>query len=300
MASRNLTSKFVRLRDEFQSAPSSAASSESGRDVSLKTSFLQPSSEHENNSNHFSIHVEPAWKTKYDEISDILKSLRVLVNEIRVLREKVCRVSHDADDQKQQISQMQQLNMYSHKVAETIKIIQTKLTNESKCEGAEQMVIKNLNRKYTSELQSLITQFRTDSVTYNDYVKTFIAHDDPLPAPTVVYDDSQLQTNLHAEQDAMQLQHEKEFKQIQQIAQDVYQINDLFQELSGLLLVQGEQLNRIEANMYEASNHMQHAVEDHLIPAEKSSRQPAACACFVMLLVLNIVLLALVIYKENK
>jgi hypothetical protein len=274
MASRNLTRQY-----EAQRANKPSKNSDVPVDIDTQD---------------FSHLVDPTFARTEEVLADLRRQILLLGQ----LRERACRVSFDGA---QQVQELQAVHTYSSGVGSVIRqVLQNiehleKNSREKSRSSAESLVVTNRCRHYKQQLQVLVGKFRQDYAEYNTYVQRFANSQAEEDASTPFF-----QTQTQTQMSARAAQQRQEHAAVVQIARDVEQLSELFRDLGLMLAHQSELVDRIENHMNTADRHMQVAVQDNLIPAEKSSRPRCACACLFFLIVLNVVLVALCAVKWNN
>ena len=88
-------------------------------------------------------------------------------------------------------------------------------------------------------------------------------------------------------------------EEITKIAKSIEELAQIFKELAVLVIDQGTILDRIDYNMENAVEHAKEGVKQ-LHKAEEHQKANLAIKCIVVLVILNIIMVAIVVWKHSK
>lgn len=88
-------------------------------------------------------------------------------------------------------------------------------------------------------------------------------------------------------------------EEIVKIAKSIEELAQIFKELAVLVIDQGTLLDRIDYNMETAVTHAKQGVEQ-LDKAEGHQKKNLAIKCILLLVLLNIIMIGVLVWKHSK
>lgn len=272
MAIRNLTPAFVHLRALHQTQSSTMSTPSISVPITTTTTTTTEQTK------------------EFEAIEKIIADLEQMVKRFHSLQtdKRTIQWSSTADElDAQEISQC-----YTH-ITTIIKQTHHRLEPFS---HDPQPLIRNRRRASIQRLQVIFAQIRTEFGAYTQYAQQFKS----LPSYS---DNDCLDVPLMDLEDQLDVDVQQEVQQIQSIIIQLKQLRDIFDDLSNLLSVQSEALDRIDDHMTQSVTVIAETNEKQLIPAEKyaksSGRMAHGCALFWALVVVVLFIVVIVKYTRN-
>lgn len=314
MATRNRTTAFLSHRNQFSSRNTSFGGWDAQNedqaalvdgDAEYTTLNGAPGSDQLRDS------LPPEWVDIVEEVQYNTTRVRQRMKELAALHDKhLNRPSLDESMGEEHAIEImtQDITGMFHQCQKEIQKIGA-LSRQDGSAG-DLKVCKNVMSALARHLQNLSAQFRNDQSSYlkrlrsrDEREKQFFSTSmgggiEEVPEDDLdFYNDKGFmdgQLKQLEENTAMITEREKE---IQKIAQSLYEVQDIFKELSVLIIDQGTVLDRIDYNVEQIDTSVQKGVEE-LKGAEKYQKKNRKMLCILLLLVIVIILVFLVAFKK--
>lgn len=250
------------------------------------------------------------WTDKLEEIQAEINKIKKRTKELSLLHDRhLNRPTLDDGTEEEET-----INVKTQEITQMFqrcqRLIQTFNSTTRLSSGQEQKMIKNMVSSVARSLQDLSTSFRTAQSSYlkklqgreersNRYFSNGI---DLLGTETnqfsnfndMQFSDAQLQL---VEDNVLFVQQRE--KEILRIVQSIQELNDIFKELSTMIVDQGTILDRIDYNVEQTSTHVEKGL-DQLQKAAKYQKKSRKMLIIAVLFVAVIILLILLIGFKLK
>lgn len=154
---------------------------------------------------------------------------------------------------------------------------------------------ESLSFKLANDIQELAKQLRTQQRAFIDQRRQFEATEKvsflELAAEHELEGGEDWEWEIT---DEAMLDLQGRHQEISQIVQSIHQLNDIYKELSQMVILQGSLLDRIDENV-TASREAVAKGMGHLVKAEKHQKKTGRCACGVMVVLLVAISILLVV-----
>ena len=285
MATRNLTSKYQKLRRNYKQSQFSADPSASDWEQARRT-------------------LPPYWVDTVDECREHMKQIGKKMQDLENTHNLRLRVFSDSEEAKLEseidIITGQITGLFRKTERNLKRIFSTNLQQGTH----DDTIRRNIQSSMAKQLQDYSFEFRGMQKTYMSKLKEkkhgsegggFFAGDEPTAKPVDTgFNDVQLEMLRNYEKDVNQRDQE-----ISAIAKSIEELATIFKELSVLVIDQGTVLDRIDYNMEQVVDKVEAGV-DELEKAVKYQKSSRPVWCIVILLIANGVMILLLYFKYRK
>jgi syntaxin 16 len=269
--------------------------------------------------------LPPRWADVTDEITELLDTVARKGQLLERLHQKHVLPAFNDDDAKRaeegEIERLtQDITRAFHECQRAIKRVES-IVRESKRNGtltqAEESMAKNIQISLASRVQDASSLFRKKQSAYLKKLKTLSGFDNmaadrsSTPVPTTYNSDSSLlesdadrsysqttiqqQRQLHSNDSIIQ-QRERE---IEDIAQGIIELSDLFRDLHTMVIDQGTLLDRIDYNIESTATDVKGA-EKELIIAEGYQKKTTKRKIILLLILVVVGMIILLAIKPKR
>lgn len=317
MATRNLTKKFVDLRNASKANRSlNIGGNDSGFDSYSDREHLKPGNSSGWKSDPTSSwqalkanSLPPRWVEDIEKVEDDISKIELKIKELGTLHTKRLMVNFDTSEEEKE----HQINMKTKEITDIFHHAEMLLKKFSKDDGqvaqdSEIKVKTNIQRSIAKRLQSLSMSFRRSQKEYMGRLKNQKAEasgigildlEDQKPQSGNDFIDSGFTERQIALVDDTAAMVEQRDAEIQHIAKSIEELAQIFKELAVLVIDQGTILDRIDFNMETAVEHAKEGVVN-LEKAEETQKANPAMKCIGVLVLFIVILLIVIIAKHSK
>jgi len=315
MATRNLTSAFVQKRDNHDNHDNhdyrrtssdidgSDIENQLGRDANSRLIPLHPLSDV--NTNQEFNNIIPEWKTIADSVNNDFETIKKNMTKLSNFHKQNLLPSfNDTSDYTQSIEiitgeitrlfvnvkqKIQKVGIHSNSNAQDI-VMRKNLQSSLATQARELSVrFRDIQKSYLHKLKQRDAKFTGDEYFFNK-------NDDD----NIVDDDSNygFTTQQQFVVDIIEQDVNKREQEILDIAKNINELAEIFNDLSVLIIDQGEILDRIDYNIETAGTNVEKG-NDELKSAAKSQAYGRSCYCIMILAVIVIIMIVVVILKTT-
>jgi len=287
MATRNLTEKFTVFRDKAKGYEGYMGSSDSNDD----NIDIQQMNERK-------------WLNIIAEIDKTLAKIPRAITDLEQAHTNRLKVSFDEE---KDIENDQIINAKSDTVMSLFKTADQQIKSLAHISNRDDMIAQNCIKSKVMALKPFSERFKLIRQKYNESIKTthqshIIDLSHTPTASSNFYDQNQYSEQTQEHQQAMQIDENllhARTDQIQQLAQDISLLTDMFKDLDTMVETQGTVLDRIDYNIENANIHADKGVAE-LKQAVEYKKGCKTTACVIILLVIMIILASLLGVRENR
>jgi syntaxin 16 len=300
IASRNLTSTFIRFRNDRRAK-------RSFNDVVNTGARLLDLEANDRGPGGAGVSVEmtetklpPVWTDCAEQAREDIKNIKQkLVQLTKAQQKRLLKVFGDDDAPDKEVEAISsQISQLVRQCEQTIHQVKTRGADRDRTEK-EVSCRQNVQKGLATSLQTLSQQFRQSQKDYLGKIRerqTGALWDEPLKGGDdfdLGFSDEQAQELDHMEINATQRSQE-----ICQIATSINELHTVFKELAVLVIDQGSILDRIDYNIEQVVVQSQEA-NKQLQKAEESSKSNRAMKCIMILVTINMLLIVILIVKAR-
>jgi len=320
MATRSRTQIFMKMRDSMRTHKRGPRSNVELRELSdrkVHKNLLAAQSDDEGSTVDTRVYtVPPKWVTLVSDMNSDISSIKIKLSELQTMSGKALLpgFGDDEEDTESQITQT------VAEVSTLFKQAQMKMKLLGSEQGAgnqgDEEVRQNIQQRVAKQLMSLETEFRKGHKTYVAKLKgqeieeyrpdlslakpgsgaagasTFFEDE---PAECVDPRFSASQTLQLVMMDQMSAERER---QINQVAESVNDLADIFKEIQVLVIDQGTVLDRIDYNIEQAAGKIGDA-EVELRKANEYQKKSKTMLCIYLLLLLCGLMVVVLLLKKS-
>ncbi|XP_027350949.1 syntaxin-43-like isoform X2 [Abrus precatorius] len=320
MATRNRTLQFRKHRDAVKSvrAPlSSSASASTGPVIEMvstsllrsnRSSYAPLSTEDPGpatSRDAFTVGLPPSWVDDSEEIATTIQRARVKISELTKAHAKALMPSFgDGKEDQRHIETLTQ------EITSLLRKSEMRLKRFSAAGGSSEdsNVRKNVQRSLATDLQNLSMDLRRKQ---SAYLKR-------LQQQKEGYDGVDLEMNFNgskygshndgfddvgfSEEQMTKLKKSEQFseereREIEQVAKSVHELAQIMKDLSVLVIDQGTIVDRIDYNIQSVATSVEEGFKQ-LQKAERTQKKGGMVMCATVLVIMCVVMIVLLIFKE--
>lgn len=251
----------------------------------------------------------PPWMDALEEMQYVTTKIKQKLKELSMLHEKhVQRPAFDDNvAEERDIESLTQdiTQMFTH-CQRIVHRIQNSKSRDQYCGPQENRVASNVVVSLATSLQDLSVAFKTEQSSYLKRLKTREERsqqfmDSPLVTPTDGdhYTENYINQQTFNEQQLLLLEDNTERvrereKEVTHIVRSIVELNEIFKDLSHIVLEQGTVLDRIDYNVELVQSQVQQGLEQ-LRKAETFQRKNHKMHCIMVLAITTILLIVLLV-----
>jgi len=307
MASRNKTSTFIRLREQYIKA-------HGGASKPLTAVGDLPHPEDKNSYNHISdtnllaqsidehaINVPPDWLARVSDVQhDIQKITSKMVDLTELHKKHLLPGFDDRTDEEHAVEIITaDITKLFHQSQMKIKRIGT----EEKLSQEERKVKTNIQSALASKIQDLSQQFRKNQKAYLQTLRSrskkgkagagFINFEE---VDIEEFEDKGFTEQALKEAQGLEARVSQRERDIKLIAKSINDLAEIFKDLSVLVIDQGTILDRIDYNLEQSAVYIEEGTEA-LGKASEQQKKYRTKLCILLLLILVLVMVVVIIIK---
>eukprot|EP00794_Sanderia_malayensis_P018962 gene18962-20868_t len=258
--------------------------------------------------------LPPQWVDSVEEVQYDISKIKQRIKDLSVLHDShLNRPTLDEDIDKEHVIEIttQEITQMFHQCQRLIHGINARSKGAIK---SEQIIVKNVVSYLASMVQDLSQNFKKAQSTYLKRLKnreetaqqflntgildtqnSFLDNDQDVDE---LYDKGFTTAQLHqVEQDSLMIDQRE--KEIQHIVKSIYDLNEIFKDLSVMIIDQGTILDRIDYNVEQASVQVEKGLEQ-LKKGEKHQKSSRKMLCILFLAVALIIMLITLVITKAK
>eukprot|EP01135_Chromosphaera_perkinsii_P005353 Nk52_evm34s343 gene=Nk52_evmTU34s343 len=302
MAYRSRTGVFMQCREAVQ-ARRGVVGWNRRRDSNSDTAALVPGGGRDEHH----VALPPEWVDTVEEVQYTITRITARVKELGQLHENhISRPTFDDSMEEEQAIEIltQEITKLFQKCQRDIKGIGSTTAHVDSLQ--ESKVARNVKSSLASQVQQLSSNFRKDQSTYlkrlrnreqkeKHYFKSDMLPETSSNLDEDLFDKGFTDQQLAVLEDNTASIHERE-KEIAQIAKSIIELNEVFKEMSVLVIDQGTILDRIDYNIEQVTESVDRGYKQ-LKKAEEYQQRSKKTYCILILTVLVAIMLCLVITR---
>ena len=272
MATRNRTNEFVASRDRAHRAGSAGSARPTGPET-------------------------PLWQVHATEVDRILAKIAPAIREMEIQQEGRLVPRFDLDDSEDQrldkvvADETGKVVGLLRQAEARIKLLSEQIPRQP--DPHAQTVVRNCAQAKITVLKSLADSFKKSQRTFTETLRRNDGYGEPDHVITVreSNEDNPLGQQLLTQATASDVdvaEMQDRGQRITHLASDVTTLATLFKDLDGMVLDQGEMLDRIDVQIDNTVQHVKAGTKD-LVQAEKYNRGCKSTICILLLLLLIII-----------
>lgn len=231
-------------------------------------------------------------------IKDISNEIQELSNDIQKFKQLSTRYCIPEIIDKYDIApNIESRNSQINKKFKVIKNKIDKIHIEINCK-ADEIVLKNVKTKFTKQLSNLLLIFRKEQLNIFEYSNELNSSTDPIfdYVPHIKSQHSHEPQNLDLQEILLTNSESLDYVNCSKnIYQSMVELHDLFQDVSILVETQGEMLDRIDIQIEQSVNNVEHGKES-LIKSHNSTKNEN-CGCKGILLLTLIIMICILSFS---
>jgi len=310
MATRNLTKKFVEIRNASKANRHLKSGDDSSDETLPHKGLLNQNSDSTTWRASKGKALPPRWVEDIENAEDTISKIEIKIKELSALHNKRLMVNFESDEaqQEREIDYKTQEITNLFRNAERILQKFSRADKSSAIPPSELTVRTNIQRSIAKKLQGLSMSFRSTQKEYLNRLKTQKTEngnifDFETSKGGVEPFEVDTDTGFTAQQRAMvddteELVNQRD-QEIAHIAKSIEELAAIFKELAVLVIDQGTILDRIDYNMESAVEHAQEGIKQ-LVKAEEHQKNALPFRCIVLLVVLIAIMLVVLIVKHTS
>jgi syntaxin 16 len=259
------------------------------------------------NASYKNSHLPPQWTDRFEEIQFDITRLKKKIKDLATLHNQHLNrptLDDNADEEQAINAQTQEITNMFHRCQ---RLVQDFNVSGRLASGKEQMLGQNMASSVARCLQDLSSSFRISQSTYLRKLKNreersnqyFLEDVDTTEGSESNHlDDLRFSASQqHVVEDNTVFVQQRE-KEVLQIVRSIQVLNEIFKELSSMIVDQGTILDRIDYNVEQASTHVEKGLEQ-LQKAEKYQKKSRKMIIISVLFVVVISLLIILIAVKS-
>jgi syntaxin 16 len=312
LPTRDLTSKYVRFRDEYVSSSANVFLSPSS---SLHAGLLArgdgalSNDDAENGRSHAlspTTTLPPAWIDVYNQASADMRSIKDQIDTLRTLHHSRLQVCFNEETVK---GVEREIDVLTQSVTSNLRKCENSIRDIALVGHLRSLTVHEKTTRINS-MRMLASDLMVQSKAFRQAQKNFLRHltdqthhpqEDQfgLPDSVLVNLDQALSEDQQLQLDEISAQSSAREKEIIRVARSIHELSSLFSDLHTLVIDSGTMMDHIEYNIDQARVHVERGVVQ-LKSAETHSSRSLTCKCILLLVVIIVILLGILIYKKSK
>ncbi|KAL1502915.1 hypothetical protein AB1Y20_010987 [Prymnesium parvum] len=316
MATRSRTQLYMKMRDSLRTHKRGPRSSLELKDFKVHKNLLAAPSDDEGSTIDARVYtVPPKWVTLVSDLNSDISSIRIKLSELQTMSGKALLPGFGDDEEDTETQITQTVAEVSSLFKEAQMKLKTMGTQRGDTSQGDEEVRENIQRRVAKQLQELETEFRKGHKTYVAKLKgqtieeyrpdLSLSKRAPSAGASSFFEDepkecvdprfSAQQTLQLVMMDQMSAERER---QINQVAESVNDLADIFKEIQVLVIDQGTVLDRIDYNIEQAAGKIGEA-EVELRKANDYQKKSKTMLCIYLLLLLCGAMVIVLLLKKS-
>lgn len=302
MASRNLSKKFIELRNSAKA--NITLGSRDDKDTSSDSELLT-----NGDSNNGKVHrssLPPVWVDKIHQVENDIAKIQLRMRDLSAVHTKRLLVNFESDELKQE----REIDVITQDITTLFRNAEGILkhfcngSHDNSLSVSERTITFNIQRSMAKKLQALSTAFRASQKEYLTRLQTqksgsgSKAFDFLDSKKKSELDDGFTTNQLLVAEEMEELANQRD-EEISRIAKSIEELAQIFKELAVLVIDQGTILDRIDFNMENAVEHAKTGITQ-LEKAEASQKSATSFRCIVVLVVLIAIMVIILVLKHTR
>lgn len=262
--------------------------------------------------------LPPRWADISDQVTEILKNVAFKGQKLdRLHQQHVLPGFNDEDVKRQEEIEIefltQDITKSFHECQRAIQKIEV-LVRESKAQGGiskgEEIMARNIQISLAGKVQEASASFRKKQSTYLKKLRGASGINAPIDGTSLnTFSDRSVQeTNADKHYSQLTLQKTSDFsdaiisqreREINDIAQGIIELADIFQELQTMIIDQGTMLDRIDYNVESMSNNVKSADKELNVAISYQKKGTRRRAIFLLILLVLGMFILLMLKRKN-
>jgi len=321
MAMRSRTQIFMRYRDTLRTHKRGPRTNVELKEFKVHKNLLSAQSDDEGSTVDARVYsVPPVWVTMVDDMNRDISQIKIKISELSTMSGKALLPGFADDD-----DQEDNIKVLESEVGDLFRECEKRLKamGRTKSEGTadEQNVRQNIERRTAQQLQDLGGEYRHGRRAYTAKMKGLTIEefrpdmsfgnsgaggggassggffDDEPQAAASACSDPRFSAAQTMQLVMAERQTEEREKSINQVAESVGELAEIFKEIQVLVIDQGTILDRIDYNIEQAADRVGHAVVELNKANEYQKRSKTMLCIYILLLLCGFMVVVLVLKK---